>query len=155
MVSLRRGTVTVAACLAFAFGGSISAQRSDKDPRPNESQRPKFTLRAQPPVGTSPQRVVLSAELVGGADDFEEYYCPSVEWDWGDETKSESTIDCEPYESGKSVIKRRFTVEHVFRRQGAYKVYLRLKRRDKAVATASVNVQIRPGGPPDLDNIRQ
>ena len=149
MKSLRRGTLTVAACLALGVCSVLvasAAQKNDKAPDP----RPKITLRAQPPVGTSPQRIVLTAELVGGADDFEEYYCPSVEWDWGDETKSESTVDCEPYESGKSQIKRRFTVEHIFRRPGSYKVFIRLKRKDKAVATASATVQIRPGGIPDL-----
>ena len=69
---------------------------------------------------------------MGGADDFEEYYCPTVEWEWGDGTQSESTTDCEPYEAGKSEIKRRFIVEHVFR-AGHYQVSFRLKRRDKAV----------------------
>jgi hypothetical protein len=150
MKSLRRAIFTVAACLALAVSAGPSAtalQKSDKAPDP----RPKITLRAQPPVGTTPQRVVLTAELVGGANDFEDYYCPSVEWDWGDETKSESTIDCEPYESGKSVIKRRFTVEHVFRRPGAFKVFIRLKRKDKTVAAASTNIQVRPGGLPEFD----
>ncbi|PYR25830.1 MAG: hypothetical protein DMF98_10905 [Acidobacteria bacterium] len=80
----------------------------------------------------SPARVVLTAELQGGANDYEEFYCPSVEWDWGDGTHSESTLDCEPYEAGKSEIKRRFTVEHIFR-AGAYKVMFRLKRRDRSL----------------------
>jgi hypothetical protein len=84
--------------------------------------------------------------MVGGANDFEEYYCPTVEWDWGDDTRSESTIDCEPYQAGKSEIKRRFTVEHVFRSPGSFKVFFRLKRRDKALATTSANIQVRPGG---------
>jgi hypothetical protein len=88
--------------------------------------------------------VVLTAELIGGANDFEEFYCPTVEWDWGDGTQSESTSDCEPYEAGKSEIKRRFTISHVFR-AGMYKVSLRLKRRDKAITSATVSIQVRPG----------
>ena len=83
-------------------------------------------------IAMSPARVVLTAELVGGANDYEEFYCPTIEWDWGDGTQSESTSDCDPYEPGKSEIKRRFTVEHVFR-AGAYRVSIRLKRHDKAV----------------------
>jgi len=149
MTSLRRGTLAVATCLVLGLTSeslTSALQKGDKPPDP----RPKMTLKAQPPVGATPQRVVLTAELVGGSDDFEEYYGPSVEWDWGDETKSESTIDCEPYEPGKSVIKRRFTVEHIFRRPGSFKVFIRLKRRDKSVATASTQIQIRPGGPPDF-----
>ena len=54
-------------------------------------------------------------------DDFEEYYCPTIDWEWGDDTTSESTADCEPYEAGKSEIKRRFTVEHVFRHGGNFR----------------------------------
>ena len=50
----------------------------------------------------------------------------------------------EPYEPGKSEIKRRFTVEHIFR-AGAYKVMFRLKRRDRSLAAATVNIQVRPG----------
>ena len=102
-------------------------------------------LRAQPNVGISPARIVFSAELTGGADDHEEFYCATVEWDWGDDTTSESTTDCEPYEAGKSTIRRRFTVEHRFNRAGNYKVYFKLKRRDKILAAASTNVQVRPG----------
>ena len=53
-------------------------------------------------------------------------------------------MDCEPYEPGKSEIKRRFTVEHVFR-AGNYRIQFRLKRRDKTVAAAGVSIQVRPG----------
>jgi len=92
-------------------------------------------------------RVVLTAELVGGDNDFEDFYCPAVEWEWGDGTKSESATDCAPYEPGKSEIKRRFTVEHVFRtgRPNGYRVTVHLKRRDKSVGAATVNIQVRPG----------
>lgn len=145
-----RRALIAAACLALAAASASGEQRNDRADKAQESLRPKFNLRAQPPVGTTPQRIVFTAELVGGADDFEEYYCPSIEWDWGDDTKSESTVDCEPYEAGKSLIKRRFTVEHVFRRPGGYKVFIRLKRRDKAVANASVTVQLRSGGLSDF-----
>ncbi|OFW28849.1 MAG: hypothetical protein A3H97_16350 [Acidobacteria bacterium RIFCSPLOWO2_02_FULL_65_29] len=147
-----RRALIAAALFALATAPASGEQRGDRDDKAQENLRPKFTLRAQPPVGTTPQRVVFTAELVGGADDFEEYYCPSIEWDWGDETKSESTVDCQPYEAGKSLIKRRFTVEHVFRRPGGYKVFIRLKRRDKAVANASVTVQLRSGGLSDFRN---
>jgi hypothetical protein len=108
-------------------------------------RRPRLTLRAQPPVGIAPARVVFTAELVGGANDFEEFYCPTIIWEWGDDTQSESTLDCEPYEPGKSEIRRRFTVEHQFKRAGGYKVFFRLKKRDKAVAAASAVVQVQPG----------
>jgi hypothetical protein len=144
-----RATVTTAACLAVAVGSVAFAQQKPESAKP-ENPRPRINLNARPPVGTAPQRVVLTAELVGGVDDFEEYYCPTIEWDWGDDTRSESTVDCEPFEPGKSQIRHRFTVEHVFRRPGAFKVFFRMKRRDKAVGNQSVTVQIRPGGPAEL-----
>jgi hypothetical protein len=130
-----------AASLALILGFTLilSAQNKDQD------KRPRLNLRAQPPVGMAPARIVLSAELAGGANDFEEYYCPTVEWEWGDDTRSESTSDCAPYEAGKSEIKRRYTVEHMFRRSGSFKVYIRLKHRNREVAATSTTVQIQPG----------
>jgi hypothetical protein len=89
--------------------------------------------------------MTFTAELAGGANDFEEYYCPTAVWEWGDETRSESTLDCEPYEAGKSEIRRRFTAQHTFQRSGNYKVYFRLKRGDKAVANATITIYIQPG----------
>jgi len=133
----------------------VSGQQTDgKDAKPSKDskskekdgdKRPKVTLKAQPLISIGPSKVTLRAELVGGANDYEEYYCPTVEWDWGDGTQSESTSDCEPYEAGKSEIKRRFTVEHRFQRPGAFRVTFKLKRHDKATGFASVSLQVRPG----------
>ena len=135
-------------CLAVSgsFGLAQTSDQADKETAKQlEAKRPKVSVRAQPSVGVAPFRVVLTGELQGGADDFEEYYCPTIEWAWGDDTTSESTLDCEPYEAGKSQIKRRFTVEHTFRREGAYKVYFHLKRKTKMLASASVTIQVQPG----------
>jgi hypothetical protein len=129
-------------CLAVsATGLGVDAQR---DTKKEENPRPKFSLKAQPNVGIAPARVVLTAELTGGANDFQEYYCPTILWDWADGTESESTFDCEPYEAGKSEIKRRYTVQHTFR-AGAHKVWVRLKRNAKLLASANVTIQIQPG----------
>jgi hypothetical protein len=80
-----------------------------------QNKKPSIKLKAQPPVGFSPMRVVVTAELTGGANDFEDFYCATVEWDWDDGTKSEAKADCDPYEPGKSEIKRRYVGEHTFR----------------------------------------
>jgi hypothetical protein len=149
MTNLRRkawagaSSLLLAALCAF----SVSAQKNTKDKDQKDapdSGRPKVSLRAQPVVAMAPARVVLTAELTGGANDFEEFYCSAVEWEWGDGTKSESANDCPPYEPGKSEIKRRYTVEHVFR-AGMYRVMFHLKRRDKTVGNATVSIQVRPG----------
>jgi hypothetical protein len=123
---------------------TAAAQKDDKDAKDQDGKRPKVTLKATPIVSISPARVVLTAELVGGANDYEDYYCPTVEWDWGDGTQSESTADCEPYQPGKTEIKRRFTIEHVFR-AGNYRVMFRMKRRARPIAAATANIQVRPG----------
>lgn len=137
----RRGFL--AACLLAALPVLAIAQRGNEP----QTGRPRITLRASPTVASTPARIVLTAELTGGADDFEEYYCPTIEWDWGDETRSESSVDCDPYEAGTSRIRRRYSVEHRFRRAGTYKVFLLLKQGDREVGTASATVTIHPGLP--------
>jgi hypothetical protein len=133
--------------VAVLIATGVSAQKTNKDKDQKDTPdagRPKVSIRAQPMIAMAPARIVLTAELVGGANDFEEFYCTAVEWEWGDGTKSESSSDCAPYEAGKSEIKRRYTVEHVFR-QGVYRVMFHLKRHDKSVGNATVNIQVRPG----------
>lgn len=139
--SCRFGVCTLA--LTVSLSAATHAQKDTKDVKDGD-KRPKVTLKAQPIISIAPSKVTLRAELVGGANDYEEFYCPTIEWDWDDGTQSESTSDCEPYEAGKSEIKRRFTVEHVFR-AGYYHVAFRLKRRDKAVASATATVQVQGG----------
>jgi len=138
---LRRTLPAGIACFLVAGTAlAVSAQRDSE-----QNPRPRLSLRAQPNVGIAPARIVLTAELTGGANDFEEYYCPTVLWEWGDGTESESTLDCEPYEAGKSEIRRRYIQQHVFRNAGGQKVWVRLKRNDKLLASATVNVHIQPG----------
>jgi hypothetical protein len=146
---LRRIAFFGVVSLTIAATAAAARPQKSKDDDPDKG-RPKLTLKAQPNVGISPARVVLTAELAGGANDFQEYYCPTVVWDWADGTESESTLDCEPYEAGKSQIKRRFTVEHVFR-AGAHKVWIRLKHNDKVIASAYAIVQVQPGAGNDND----
>src|SRR4029453_5945183 len=64
---------------------------------PDKKSKPSIVVKGTPLVGFSPARMVLTADLKGGADDYEEFYCPTIEWDWGDDTKSEMKTDCEPY----------------------------------------------------------
>lgn len=131
----------VASCmLTAAMAAQKSAPPKDKD----QDKRPALKLTARPPIGMSPARVVLTVDLNGGPNDAEDYYCPTIEWDWGDGTTSESTSDCDPYQPGKSEIRRRYTIDHVFR-AGNYRVAFRIKKRDKMVASATVMIEIRPG----------
>jgi hypothetical protein len=131
-------TLTVLA-LALALGVAVYAQKGSED------KKPSLSLKATPVAGFAPLRVRLTVDVRGGADDFQDLYCPSVEWEWGDDLRSGNSEDCAPYEPGKTLIKRRYSTEHVFRYGGTYKVTLRLKQKDRVVALSSTTIEVRPG----------
>ncbi len=108
-----------------------------------EGEEPDLRLRASPQVVFAGSEVLLIAELRGGDDDYRELYCVSVEWDWDDGTRSESTPDCDPYEPGVSQIRRRYSVRHTFEFSGRHQVRLNLKRRDDVVSSARVAIEVR------------
>ena len=51
-----------------------------KSPQLNLRANPRFAIRA-------PVNVLATAELMGG-DEVEEFYCPALEWEWGDGSRS-------------------------------------------------------------------
>lgn len=145
-----RLTASAASLAALVVVVSLGAQgpapgSADRQSKSDRDRRPTVVVRATPAVSFSPARVVVVAELRGGANDYEEFYCAAVEWDWGDGTRSQASYDCDPYEPGKSEIRRRFTNEHTYYGPGSYRVQFRLKRNEKVVAMATTTVQVRPG----------
>lgn len=134
-------TLTLALAGALlALGGAVEAQDKQKP------KRPKLTLRSSPVMTFTPATITFTAELRDGDDDFEQYYCTSVEWDWGDGTRSESSSDdCEPYEAGTTKIRRRYAIQHKYNIDGIYDVQFRIKQRDKVVASARTKVTVRYG----------
>jgi hypothetical protein len=138
-------TLTAALILASQAGVGLAQQGGTNASRSQGAGKPSLSFKATPPVGFSPLRVRIVVDVRGGADDYAEFYCPSIEWDWGDGTISESSEDCDPYEAGKSTIKRRFSNEHVFRSSGTYQVYFRLKQKDKTISASNGNIQVRAG----------
>ena len=140
MTQFGRVSCTLAAVFVLAStSGSAGAAQRAEDPKPSLS----FT--ATPQAGFSPLRVRVVIDVRGGADNYAEFYCPSIEWDWGDGTISESSEDCDPYVAERSPIRRRFSAEHVFRSAGTYRVYFRLKQRVKSIDTANGNIEVRAG----------
>jgi hypothetical protein len=147
-------------CLCVVAIAAAATATSASAPAP-QNKKPSISLKANPPVGFSPLRVVVTAELKGGANDFEDFYCASIEWDWGDDTKSENKVDCDPYEPGKSEIKRRYVMEHTFRALTSgmssidpsgnqtpsiqYRVRFSLKQKNKTVGSGQTTVEIRQG----------
>jgi len=108
-------------------------------------EKPSISVKASPMIGFAPIRIVLTADVKGGPNDYEQFYCATVEWDMGDGNKSEQAADCDPYEAGKSEIKRRYVRDQVFRYPGDYRVEFRLKQKDKIVGTGRTTIKVRPG----------
>jgi hypothetical protein len=140
MTDTRRASYTLAALVTLALlPAAASAQRDAGE------QKPSLSLRANPPVGFTPLRVRATVDVRGGADDYADFYCPSIEWDWGDGTSSESSADCDPYEAGRSSIQRRWSAEHVYRQSGGFRIVFKLKQKSRQIAAANANIQVRPG----------
>lgn len=131
----------VALILVAAVAGPPAPALSSGEKR---LKRPTLNLRATPRMAFSPVTVFFTAELTGG-DDVEQYYCPEVEWEWGDGGKSVQESDCPPYEPGVSKIERRFTADHLFRRAFVYTVSVTLRRNRRSIAKADIKITVRPG----------
>lgn len=125
-------------CAAGVQSGSAGGAQGGGD-------RPSLSLRASPRVAFAPAEILFVAQLRGGDDDYEDFYCVTVEWDWDDDTRSESTPDCEPYEPGASRIRRRYSTRHRFDYGGRYQVRINLKKRGDTVASARTAVELRGG----------
>ena len=139
-----RCTLTAASAVTLLAAFAVQAQQQ-------ESRKPTVSLRATPPMGFSPLRVRAVADVRDGTDDYAEFYCPTIEWDWGDGTTSENSGDCNPYEAGKSTIQRRFSSEHIYRQGGTYRVVFRMKQRTRTVGAATTNIQVRAGAGEGFD----
>jgi len=130
--------------IAFALSAAVAVSAGG-DKNADKVKKATLKVKASPTIAFSPARVVLTADLSGGSNDNEDLYCAAVEWQWGDGTKSNQKADCDPYEAGKSEIKRHFVADRVFDTSGDYQVTLTLKQKDKIVAYGSTVVKIRPG----------
>lgn len=130
------------ACAAFV---ALSGPTTLGNSHDGKDDKPSISVKASPQIGFAPFNSTLSAEIRGGADDYEQFYCATVEWDMGDGNRSEQKIDCDPYEAGKSQIRRRYTQHQTFHSAGEYRVQFRLKQKGKVVAAGNTTVRVRPG----------
>ena len=116
-----------------------------------KGKNPELQLRVSPRFAFSPANCLFTAELKGG-DDVEEYYCPEVEWDWGDGDKSSQESDCDPW-TPKTKIERRFTGRHTYEHAGVYRARVTLIRTGKRFASQTVEVTVRAGlGDPTMEH---
>ncbi len=132
-----RFAATFAALAMLASGAGAAAQEKAK--------RPKLSVRPSASMGFVPATITFTAELKEGDNDFADYYCASIEWDWDDGTTAESEDDCEPYEAGKSEIRRRYTRQHKFTAEDVYDVKFRLKQRGKVVGSTALRITVKGG----------
>jgi hypothetical protein len=141
----------VCCSVALAISASAPAAQSEKSEKSEkeekrEPKRPSLSLKATPGTGMVPARISATAEFKGGDDDFQDYYCPSIEWNWGDGTVSEASNDCDPYEAGVSQIRRRYTQSHTYKRPGSFRIIFRLKHRDRVLTSQTTIVRLLGGG---------
>jgi hypothetical protein len=119
----------------------------------SKGKKPSLDVRPAPRFGFSPLNVLFTAELKGG-DDIEDYYCPELEWSWGDGGKSLKESDCPAFEPGETKIERRFTNDHEFKMSGIYTVQLTLRKVDRVIARQTATVTVRPGLGDDSEQSR-
>jgi hypothetical protein len=87
-----------------------------------------------------PVSVLVVAQLQGG-DEHEDFYCPDLEWDFGDGSRSSSQSDCEPFVPGMT-LERHFMARHDYLRAGDYEVKVTLRRATRTLAVASARVTV-------------
>ncbi len=121
--------VAILSCAGLALAGDGS-----------KAKRPQLELRASPRVAFVPVEILLTGQLKGGADQ-EEFYCPALEWQWGDGTRSVHESDCAPFQSGTE-LERFFSARHAYVRPGVYQVRLTLRRASRAVAVAWADIAV-------------
>ena len=137
--------IGVAQVVILAFSALLVIPNALQAREQGGTKKPSLSLKVTPAVTFAPARIVVVAEVKGGAENNEEFYCPTVEWEWGDFTTSTAEADCEPYDADKSQIRRRYTVEHQFKNPGTFRIRLLLKKGDKVIASSNTQVQVRPG----------
>ena len=128
--------------LLVALSFAASSKSSDPKDSPKDSGKVTATLRATPAMAFAPARITLTGQLQNVHGDEANLYCPTVEWDWGDGTISESSSDCDPFQPNKSEIQRSFVTQHIYKTGGEYIVKLLLKKSEKIVAEASASLNI-------------
>jgi hypothetical protein len=109
-------------------------------------------LRALPRVAAAPVTVTFNVELAGSVD---AQPCPTLEWEWGDGTRSVQDDACEPAEPGGTAAPRRFTASHEYRRAARPKVTLTVLREGRTVGHASVALMIGEPKQPLSGSVRQ
>ena len=101
------------------------------------------SLRAAPRVASAPARIIFNVELKGG-EDTEALHCLTLEWSWGDGTRSGSEGECEPFVPGETKVQRLFTAEHEYREQRRPRAQVSVYKGERVIGRADVDLTIGP-----------
>ena len=122
-------------------------------PAEKPSNKVSVSLRAAPRAAIAPARIVFNVELKGG-EDTEALHCLTLQWDWGDGTRSSSEGDCSPFEAGKTKVQRLFTADHEYSEPRKPTAEVTVLKGERVVGLASVTMNNgRPPTPPKFDGI--
>jgi len=107
-----------------------------------ETKKPRLELRGLPALGSPSTEFLFVADLKGGADS-EDFYCPTLAWQWGkEEDASVQEPECEPFKAGVTRIERRFSQSRRFADEGPRSVTLVLSKNGKILARATASVRV-------------
>jgi hypothetical protein len=99
--------------------------------------KPEVRLEPSPRVAVlsaapAPVRVRFRLQVKDGGD--VDYYCPRVEWEWEDQTRSVEEHDCPPFEeAAASEHTKRWVREREFWLPGVYTITVRLYKADRSI----------------------
>ncbi|MCB0197633.1 MAG: hypothetical protein KDJ65_37155, partial [Anaerolineae bacterium] len=96
------------------------------------------TITADVIEGTAPLVVNFKGELIGGADDNEDFYCVESTFDFGDGNNQSQSPGCTAWEPGTE-ISRDFTANTIYEEPGEYTVRFQLGEAESEPITIIVN----------------
>lgn len=100
-------------------------------------------LIVSPRIGTAPLGVRARLVLDG---DEERLYCPRVEWDYGDGSRSVHEEDCEPWGDGARGARILSPAKpHVYREGGHYVLTVRLYKGERKLLERTTDVRVMCG----------
>ena len=74
----------------------------------------------------------------------EDYYCPRVEWEWEDGTKTSEESDCSPFDQASADHHRKvWTRARAFKKSGTYAVKVRLYKADRMIHILETTAEVR------------
>lgn len=108
-----------------------------------DEPKPRVEFRALPQFGFSPLKVHALVIIENGG---EHLYCPEVEWNWGDGSRSFENSDCAPYEkSDDTEGPISFGRDHVYG-AGEYTLTVTLSRGAKQLRSMTQKIRVMERG---------